>query len=159
MAAKVGSIKQTPEAQLRILVDRLDPKVQKLFRAVRAALRKRFPTLNEFAYDYSSFVVISYTPNEQGKDGIVSIAGRDSGVQLYFNQAKKLADPKKLLKGSGGMARFIQVETTKQLADPDVTAFFAAVTENSAVPLPAKGKGMLVIKTFKEQKKPARKKK
>ena len=53
MTVKPDSRKRTPEAQLRAYIDRLDPKNQKLFRSVRAAVRKRFPTANELAYDYS----------------------------------------------------------------------------------------------------------
>jgi hypothetical protein len=41
----------TPAAQLRVYIDKLDSKNQKLFRSVRAAVRKRFPTANELAYD------------------------------------------------------------------------------------------------------------
>src|SRR5271155_4889214 len=53
MTVKPDSKKLSPEAQLRAYVDKLDPKNQKLFRSVRAAVRKRFPTANELAYDYS----------------------------------------------------------------------------------------------------------
>ena len=74
MTVKTDSRKPTPEAQLRSFIDMLDPKHQKLIRSVRAALRKRFPTANELAYDYSSFFVIGYSPTERGIDAIVSIA-------------------------------------------------------------------------------------
>jgi len=149
MAVKSDIRQPAPEAQLRSFIDRLDPKNQKLFRSVRAALRKRFPTANELAYDYSSFVVIGYSPNENGIDSVVSIAGRDDGVQLYFNKGPQLPDPKKLLLGSAKMTRFVRVETAKQLAHPDVEAFIAAAVGLSSVPLPSKGVGSLIIKTNK----------
>jgi len=38
----------TPEAQLRAYINKLDPKNQKLFSTVRAAVRKRFPTANDW---------------------------------------------------------------------------------------------------------------
>ena len=68
MTTKIDSGKPTPEAQLRSFNDMLGPKQQKFLRSVRAALRKRFPTANELAYDYSSFFVIAYSPTEQGID-------------------------------------------------------------------------------------------
>ena len=73
MTVKPDSKKLTPEAQLRAYIDKLDPKNQKLFRSVRAAVRKRFPTANELAYDYSHALVIGYAPADQGIDAIVAI--------------------------------------------------------------------------------------
>jgi hypothetical protein len=76
MAVSTDSKTRTPEAQLRSYINRFDPKDQKLIRSVRAAVRKRFPTANELVYDYSSHVVISYSPTEQAIDAIVAIAAR-----------------------------------------------------------------------------------
>jgi hypothetical protein len=146
---KIDSGKPTPEAQLRSFNDRFDPKHQKFIRSVRAAVRKRFPTANELAYDYSSFFVISYSPTDRGIDGIVSIAARANRVDLYFNHGPQLPDPKKLLLGSGKQTRFVRVETARQVAHPDVEAFIAAAIEYASVPLPSKGKGTLIIKTNK----------
>lgn len=141
--------KPTPEAQLKSFIDRLDPKQQKLFRSVRTAVRKRFPTANELAYDYGKFVVVGYSPNENGIDSPLTIAGRPEGVQLYFNKGPQLPDPKKLLLGSGKLTRFVWLESVKKLSDPDVEAFISAALELSSVPLPAKGTSSLIIKTNK----------
>ncbi|MBA2684242.1 MAG: hypothetical protein H0U66_07120 [Gemmatimonadaceae bacterium] len=65
MTAKADSTKRTHEAELRSYIDRLDPKDQKLARSVRAAVRRRFPTANELAYDYKTFFVIAYSPTEK----------------------------------------------------------------------------------------------
>ena len=149
MAVKTDSNAPSPEAQLRSFNARFDPKQQKFIRTIRAALRKRFPTANELAYDYSSFFVIGYSPTEQGIDSVVSIAARADGVDLYFNHGPQLPDPKKLLKGSGKQTRFIRLESARQLAHPDVKAFIAAATDLAEVPMSSKGKGSLVIKTNK----------
>jgi hypothetical protein len=149
-----------PETQLRSFIERLDPKIQKLSRSVRAALRKRFPTAYELAYDYSSFFVIAYSPTENGIEAPVSFAGRSTGVDLYFNKGPQLPDPKKLLLGSGKLTRFIRVESASQLTHPDVEAFIAAAIGHASVPLPSKGKGGLIIKTNKmlaAKKQPRRK--
>ena len=159
MTVKPDSTKRTPEAQLQSFNDRFDPKHQKFIRSVRAAVRKRFPTANELAYDYSDFFVISYSPTDRGIDAIVSIAARANGVELYFNHGPQLPDPKKLLLGSGKQTRFVRVETARQLAHPDVEALIAAAIDHASVPLPSKGKGSLIIKTNKTvaaQKRPRR---
>lgn len=157
MPVKAASTKPTPEAQLRACIDKLDPKQQKLFRSVRAALRKRFPTANELAYDYSHSLVISYSPTDRGIDAPVAIAARADGAFLYFNQGPKLPDPKGLLQGSGKQTRFIQVTAASQLADPDVEALIDATIDQASIPLPTEGKGSLIIKSDGAKKTPRRK--
>jgi hypothetical protein len=146
VTGKRDSTKPTPEAVLRSFIGRFDPRAQKLIRSVRAALRKRFPTANELAYDYSSQVVIAYAPTDRGIDSIVSIAARPDGLRLYFNQGPQLSDPKRLLQGSGKQTRFIQVEAASQLALPDVEALIRAAIDLAGVPLPPKGRARVIIR-------------
>lgn len=153
-AMKADSSDQTPETQLGAFIDKLDPKTATLFRAVRAAVRKRFPTANELAYDYSFALVIAYAPAEHGIDGVFAIRASDTGVALYFSQGPKLPDPKRLLRGSAKQTRFIQLETASQLADPDVEALIAATIDQARVPLPPTGKGRLIIKSDGAKKPP-----
>ena len=157
MTAKRDGAEATPEAQLRSYIEKLDPKHQKLFQSVRAALRKRFPTANELAYDYSHSLVISYSPTSNGIDAPVAIAARDGGVLLYFNQGPQLPDPKRILQGSGKQTRFIQVEAASRLAHPDVKPLIAATIEQAKIPLPSEGKGSLIIKSAAAKKRPRRK--
>jgi hypothetical protein len=121
--------KQSPEAQLRACIDKLNPQQRKLFRSVRAAVRKRLPTANELAYDYGRALVIGYAPADRGIDALVAIRADAAGVSLYFNQGPRLPDPKRLLRGSGKQTRFIQVEAASQLAHPDVEALLAAAID------------------------------
>ena len=136
----------TPEEQLRSFIDRFDPKYQKLIRSIRAAVRKRFPTANELAYDYSNSVVISYSPTERGLEGIVSIAARDDGVRLYV-QGVGLPDPKGLLQGAAKQVRYVEIEAVSRLAHPDVEALIAAAIDQSKTPLPSEGGGKLIIRS------------
>lgn len=157
MPVKPDSGKLTPEAQLRAYIDKLDPKNQKLFRAVRTAMRKRFPTANELAYDYNNALVIGYAPADKGIDAVVAIRASATGVSLYFSQGPQLPDPKRLLRGSGKQVRFIQVEAASQLADPDVEALIAAAIAQARIPFPSEGKGRLIIKSDSAEKPPRRK--
>jgi hypothetical protein len=156
VTVKLDSTKRTPEAQLRSSINRFDPKGQKLFRSVRAAVRKRFPAANELAYDYSHSVVIGYSPTDRGIDSTVSIALRTDGVRLYFMHGPQLPDPKRLLLGSGRQTRFVQVEAASELAHPDVKALIAAASDLASVPLPSKGKGSLIIKSAAAKRRPRR---
>jgi hypothetical protein len=157
VTVKRDSNELTPEAQLGSFIDRFDPKGQELFRSVRAAVRKRFPTANELAYDYADSVVVAYSPTDRGIEGIVSIALRAEGVRLYFMHGPRLPDPRKLLLGSAKQVRFVQVEAASRLAHPDVEALIAAAIDKTSVPLPSKGKGTLIIKSTAAKQKPRRK--
>jgi hypothetical protein len=157
MAVKPDNKNRTPEAQLRDYIGKLDPKNQRLFRSVRAAVRKRFPTANELAYDYGTALVIGYAPADRGIDAVVAIRAGATGVSLYFNQGRDLPDPKGLLRGSGKQTRFIEVEAASQLAHPDVEALFAATIDQARFPLPSTGKGSLIIKSEGAKKPPRRK--
>jgi hypothetical protein len=134
------------EARLQSCIDRLEPAIQKLGRAVRAAVRERFPTANELGYDYGDFVVIGYSPNDKGIDAVVALAMRATGVFLYFSQGPQLPDPKKMLRGTGKQVRFIPLESARQLADPDVQALIAATIDQARVPLAAQGQGQVIFK-------------
>src|SRR5258708_14325228 len=85
------------ERQLKGFIDKFEPKHQKLIRAVRKALRKRFPTAHELAYDNYNFFVIGYSPTERPSDSILSMAAGANGVGLCFIRCPRLPDPKKIL--------------------------------------------------------------
>jgi len=133
------------EAVLQSFIANLNPKIQKLFKSVRTAVRKRFPAANELAYDYGTHVVISYSPTEAGAEGILAIAGRSDGVQLYLTQGKQLPDPKKLLQGSAN-ARYIWLESAAKLAHADVKSLIDAALKISKKAFPSKGEGKLIIR-------------
>jgi hypothetical protein len=70
------------------------------------ALRKRFPTATELAYDNYNFFVIGFGPTERPSDCIVSIATAANGVGLCFIRGAGLPDPEKMLLGSGNRRDF-----------------------------------------------------
>lgn len=154
MTTKANGEDLSPEDELRTFIERYDPKVQKLFRSVRTATRKRFPTANELAYEYSDSVVISYSPTERGIEGIVAISGRVDGVFFYLSGGPQLPDPKKLLQGSAKTTRFIPVEVASRLAHPDVEALIVAAIKHAKVPMPAEGKGKLIIQSSAAKRRP-----
>ena len=156
MAVESGSAKGTPEAQLRSFIGKFAPKDQKLIRSVRSAVRKRFPTANELAWDNYNFFVIGYSPTDRPTDSIVSIAARANGVGLCFIQGAQLPDPKKLLLGSGNQTRFIRVEAVSQLAHPDVEALIVAAIDKARVPLLSTGRGRLIIRSIAAKQRPRR---
>ena len=137
----------TPEAILRSLIAKLAPEDQKLFRSVRTTLRKHAPAANELLYDYGHSLVITYTATEHGKDGVLALSAKADGLRLYFNQWRRLKDPKKLLQGSASQVRFIKLESARQLAQPDLKVLITAAVAG----LPSKGRGKLLDRSAAQQ--------
>jgi len=144
------------ERQLKTFIAKFHPKDQQLIRAVRRALRKRFPTANELVWDNYNFFVIGYSPTERPSDSIVSIAARANGVGLCFIRGASLPDPKKLLLGSGNQTRFIRLESAAVLARPEVQALITAAIAKAKTPLPATGRPKLIIRSVSAKQRPRR---
>lgn len=145
------------EAQLRGFVGKFDAKHQTLIRAVRRALRRRLPSAHELVYDNYNFFVIGYSPTERPSDAILSIAAGAKGVSLCFVHGAKLKDPAKMLSGSGNQTRFLRLDSAAMLARPEVEALVTAALKQSKAPLPASGRGRLIIRSVSAKQRPRRK--
>lgn len=146
----------TPEAQLRSFIAKFDRANQALIRAARRILRKRLPTATELVYDNYNFFVIGYSPTARPSDSVLSIAAGANGVGLCFIQGAQLADPKKLLQGSGNQTRFIRLESAAVLERPAVKALIAGALAD-ADPMPPAGRGKLIIRSVSAKQRPRRK--
>jgi hypothetical protein len=144
------------ENRLKSFIDKFEPGHQKLIRAVRRALRNRFPAANELAYDNYNFLAIGYSPTERPSDAVVSIAAGSNGVGLCFIHGAKLPDPKGILLGSGNQTRFIRVGSVDVLARPEVGALLAAAVARSRTPFQASGRGKLIIRSVSAKQRPRR---
>ena len=145
------------ERQLKSFIDKFDAKHQTLIRAVRKALRKRFPTANEFVYDNYNFFVIGYGPTERPSDCIVSMFAGANSMGLCFLWGAKLPDPKKILRGSGNQTRSIRLESADVLARPEVEALIAAAVGQAKAPMATSGRGKLIIRSVSAKQRPRRK--
>lgn len=155
MAAQSKNTETTSDSELESLIEKLEPKHQSLFRSLRSALRKRLPTANELVYDYKDSLVIGYSASERGIEAVLALSARADGVRLYFNRA--IPDPKKLLKGTGKMARYISVEDARQLKQPEIVSMIEATIAQTTIPFPTKGSGRLLIQSSSAKPKPSRK--
>ena len=138
---------RSAEAQLRTLIAKFAPAHQRLIGAMRRWLRKRLPTAHEVVYEYRDSLVISYSPNERGYEGVLAIRASADGVRLYFNRGKELPDPAKLLQGSGSQARWIQIESAATLGRPAVASLIDGAIARNRVPFARAGRGSVVIRS------------
>jgi len=148
-----AALRRSAEAQLRTLIDKFAPAHLRLIGAMRRSLRKRLPTAHEVVYEYGNLgaVVVSFSPNERGYEGVLAIRATADGVKLYFNQGKELPDPAKLLQGSS-QARWIDVEGASTLARPEVACLIDEAIARNPVPFAPAGRGSVVIRSTSAKK-------
>jgi hypothetical protein len=149
--------RRSAEAELRGLVASFAPAHQGLIGTMRRSLRKRLPTAHEVVYEYSDCLVISYSPNERGYEGLLAIRAGAKGVELYFTRGKELKDPDKLLRGAAKQVRFIHMEGASTLARPAVARLIREAIARNRVPFAPTGRGPVVIRSTsaKKRRRPA----
>jgi hypothetical protein len=145
--------RKSAEAQLGTLIDKFAPAHLRLIGAMRRSLRKRLPTAHEVVYEYLNLgaVVISFSPNEHGYDGVLAIRATADGAKLYFNQGKELPDPEKLLHGAS-QTRWINVEGASTLARPAVARLIEEAIAHNRVPFARAGRGSVTIRSTSAKK-------
>jgi hypothetical protein len=145
-----------PEEQLKGFIAKFEPSHQTLIRAVRRALRRRFATAYELAYDNYNFFVLGYGPTPRPSDCIVSMAAGANGVGLCFIRGASLPDPTGMLLGSGNQTRFIRLDSVDVLKRPEVDALITAATAGSRTPLRSVGRCELIIRSVSAKQRPRR---
>jgi hypothetical protein len=159
-AGKKPRVKSAPAEshakQIAGFIAKFDPKVAKLIRSLRAALRKRFPTSIELVYDNYNFLVFGFCTTERASDCLVSLAAQAKGVSLCFYWGKTLPDPHKILQGGGNQVRWIRLEGAATLARPEVEALLKAAVAQAKSPLPAAGRGYTIVKSISAKQRPRR---
>jgi hypothetical protein len=151
------SSSESAEEQLQSFIDKFELKHRATIRAVRKALRKRFPTANELAYDNYNFFVIGFGPSDRPSDCFVSIAAAANGVGLCFIHGASLPDPARILSGSGKQTRFVRLPSANVVQQPEVQALLSVAAERARVPLPHSGHGKLIIRSVSAKQRPRRK--
>ena len=77
-------------------------------------------------------------------------------MNLYFIYGARLKDSRRLLRGAGTRGRFIPLERAGDIARPEVRALIEDACRLGTVPLPATGRGRLVIKSISAKQRPRR---
>lgn len=159
MKAAVNKAEAKPaevEAQVQGFIDKFDEENQDLIRAVRKALRQRFPTAHEMVWDNYAFLVIGYSPTERPTDSILAMTADANGVSIMFPyNGTKLPDPQYLLEGSGARNRFVRLDSAEDIAKPEIVDLIEAAVALCR-PLPASGYRTTVIRLIAAKQRPRR---
>src|SRR5436190_7145382 len=146
----------SPAKQLAGFIEKFDPKIARLVRATRRALRKRLPTAIEQVYDNYNFLAIGFCTTERTSDCIVSLAVSAKGVALSFYNGALLPDPDKILLGDGKQNRFVRLESAKTLAQPAVESLIRAAVAQAKKPLSKTTRGYTMVKSVSTKQRPRR---
>lgn len=152
-----AAARRAAEAELRTLIEKHAPAHLRLIGAIRKRLQKRLPAANEVVYEYDNLgaVVISYSPTEQGYEGVLAIRASADAVKLYFNQGKDLPDPSKLLNGTS-QTRWIHLEGASTLSRLEVLNLIGEALARNRVPYESEGRGSVVIRSTSAKKRRAK---
>lgn len=148
----------TPKQQLDGFLAEFEPAIAETARAALKKMRELTPGAIEMVYDNFNWLVIGFVPNERASDAIFSIVVGPKRVTLCFLQGARLADPKKLLHGSGKVVRNLPLGHKKadvtKLDDAQVRGLIDLALERADVPLNPNQKRRLVIKSVSATKRP-----
>ena len=144
------------ELQLAGFMAKYTPEIAAEAEAVRNRMRKFYPSALELVYDNYNALAIGYGPTEKASEAIFSIALFPRWVSLFFLQGKGLADPQRLLKGSGNVAKHVVLASPEMLNDPELRALMEEAVARAKVPFDPANPHRLIIKAISAKQRPRR---
>ena len=137
------------ETQLAGYFATYEPAMAELGRALRVKMRARLPGLSEIVYVYErqNALVISYSPTENGYDGLFSIGLYPDRVHLFFAKGALLStsDPTQLLQGRGNV-RHVVLNAVADFDRAEIEALMVAALKLAKLRLDASAKSSVIIK-------------
>lgn len=112
---------KSDERQIEQFLSKYTPEMVAAGKAARERMRKRMPGGIEFVYDNYNALVFGFGPDDRPSDAVLSLALMPKWVTLCFLKGAKLADPKKLLRGSGSTVRNVRLQSVQDLDDPYIS--------------------------------------
>jgi len=144
------------EAQLASFIDKFDPEVAALTRALYARLKARLPGAVIMVYDNYNALAIGFGAAEKPKQAVLSLAVFPKRPSLCFVWGRDLPDPHGLLEGGGNQVRFVGLPNVEVLDDPRVDALIAEAVARSEPPFDPTAEQRLVIRSVSAKQRPRR---
>jgi len=116
-------MRSSPPTALIKFLKPYDREVRDLALQLRALVLEEMAPCYENIYDAYSAVAIGYGTSERLRDGIFHIAVYSKHVNLCFNDGATLADPNRILEGSGNQIRHIKIRTLADIKRPELRAY------------------------------------
>jgi hypothetical protein len=121
-------------AELRRYLSAFDPAIARLFLAARRLVLASAPKANELVYDAYNAVSVAFSFSDRLKEAFCHVAAYPGHVNLGFNRGAELADPARVLAGSGARIRHVRLDAPADLKSPALRALVrAAVRQGRAL--------------------------
>ncbi len=131
----IHSVRQlTSRQQLDSFLKRYDPAVAKAARKALRHLSKRVPGATQLVYDNYNALGVGFGPGLRPSELLLSIVLYPRLGNLVFSAGAGLADPHKLLKGSGTRVRHIVLTEPALIASPAVDDLIGRALSAARVP-------------------------
>jgi len=147
---------ETPARQWAAFLSKYDPKIATLAKAAVARMRRYVPGAVEIVYDNYNALVVGFGPSERASEAVLSIALYPRWVTLFFLKGAGLADPDRLLKGSGTRVRHIVLDEVAVLDRPPVRALIRQALSHADPPIDAKARRRMAIRSVSAKQRPRR---
>lgn len=122
---------RSPPAALRRFLEPYDPAISRLFFAARKTVLAAAPEATELIYDAYNAVAVAYSFTDRLKEAFCHVAAYRNYVNLGFNRGAGLADPERLLVGTGTSIRHIRIAAIENLHRPGVQSLVQAAVEQA----------------------------
>src|SRR2546423_9534000 len=147
----------TTDEQIAGFLAKYTPEIVAFASDARERMRKEVPGGVEFVYDNYNALVFGYGPSERPSEAVLSLALMPRWVTLCFLKGAKLADPKKILRGSGNIVRNVRLKTPGDLDDSYIRHLIDGAVAAAAPAFPAAGQApRTIIKSISAKQRPRR---
>lgn len=144
------------QAALDGFIDKYEPGIAALARALLARLEARIPGARILVYDNYNALAIGFGASEKVRDIVLSIALYPRWINLFFMYGTALDDPHGLLAGAGGQIRHVPKVTEASLDDPRIDALIAQALALAEPPPDPAAPQRLIIKSISAKQRPRR---
>jgi hypothetical protein len=129
-----------PRAEYLKFLSAYEPRITELALAVRKLVLEEAPEAIELIYDAYSAVATGYSFTGRPSDAFIHIAAYARWVNLGFNYGSQLADPWKVLQGTGQWVRHIRIADPADVKDPMLRSFVKSAIAQAERPDTGLGK-------------------
>jgi hypothetical protein len=141
-----------PKREYLTFLSPFEPQIRKLALAVRKLVLEESRGATELIYDAYNAVATGYSFTGRPSDACIHIAVYANWVNLGFNRGSQLADPQRVLQGTGRWIRHIRIAELPDLEKPVVRAFVKDAVTQATRPDAAMGQSKSVVRAIYAKK-------
>lgn len=148
--------REAPEKQISGFLAKYTPEIVTFAGDARKRLRAEVLGGVELVYDNYNALVFGYGPSERPSEAVLSLALFPDHVTLCFLKGAKLADPMKLLKGSGNIVRNIRLNSPSHINEPEVHRLIRDAVSAATPVFSGRGEPRTIIRSISAKQRPRR---